>query len=354
MLMDFLRRSAVWLLLAVLPLLLIGLAVTLAVSRSTGDPQQVKDILKGSGLYASAVDGVLEATNNPNENGQGGITADNQVVKNAVKDSFTPELIQNSAENFIDGIYSWLEGKSSVPNFRIDLSQAKAKFVNEVAAGAQARAAGLPACPRGQNQFDDPFTSTCLPRGMSPAVAADKIRQELAGGQEKFLKDPVITADTVKNKEGRPVFSSDSKLPENYQKLKKMPLLFGLLVLITLAGIVFLSQSRRSGLKKAGVILLVVGLSVLVMTWLSNKFTNSVVVEKIKVDNSVLQEKMRRLATDVSGTFSKNFLLAGSAYATLGALAIAGSILINKRSPQVEAASSKPQSKDKPSTKPAK
>lgn len=331
--MMFLRKSLVWLAVSALPLLLFGLATNLALVRSAGSPEPIKKILKESKIYDSALDAVLEATDNPNVDGQaGGIRSDNPIVVAAAKKAFPPQLVQSSAENFINGLYGWLEGSTQTPQFRIDLTAAKATFVNEVAAGAEARAAGLPACPRGQTNFEDAFSATCLPRGVSPAAAGDKIRQELAGGEEKFLKDPVITADTLKSKDGKPAFSSTSALPENYQRIKKVPIILAGLALISLLVVIFLSESRQKGLKRAGITLLVVGIVLLVFAWAANSVVNKAAIPKINIENSALQARVKALVKDVSATVSKNFMLSGGTYALLGAAGIGGAWYIGKNS----------------------
>lgn len=328
--MHVLRKIAVWLAVAFLPLLLIMFATNYAILHSVGSAIEVKKVIKDSKLYDSAIDILLKETDNPNQTGQGGIRSDNPVVKDALQKAFPPKLIQSSTENYIDGVYSWLDGKTETPQFRIDLTEAKNTFVNEVAAGAQARAASLPACPRGQIEFSDPFAATCLPQGVSPAVAADKIRQDLAGGQENFLKNPVITADTFKNKNNQPVFSESSPLSENYQRLKKTQVILPVLAILALATIIFLSDSHRKGLKRAGITLLVVGITMLGCVWLSSWTINSQVIPKISIENSVLQSKVRTLVKDTSKTIGNNYYLFGGVYTGIGTLALCGALFINR------------------------
>lgn len=332
MLMTLFRKAGAWLAVSMLPFLLFGLATNFALLRSVGSPQPIKQTLEDSRIYGSTLDAVLEATDNPNDDGQpGGIRPDNPVVREAAKKAFPPELLQGSAENFIDALYGWLEGETPTPQFRIDLTQAKATFINEIAAGAQAQAASLPPCPRGQTQFGDPFAATCLPRGLPPSAAADKIRQELGGGDEKFLKDPVITADTFKTKGGEPVFSNTSPLPENFQRIQKLPIILSVLAAVAISTIIFLSASRQMGLKRVGITLLIVGASLLLFAWITNRLVNSVVAPKVEVKNVALQPKLRTLVEDLSGNISKDFMVAGGAYAALGTAAVSGAIYLGRR-----------------------
>ena len=330
MLMHFIRRMAVWGAILILPFLLAGLALSLGFSRSIGDPQPLKDTLKESGVYGSAVDTLLEVTDNPNKQGEG-IAVDNPIVREALKKAFPPQLLQSSTENFIDGTHAWLEGETTTPQFRIDLTEAKETLVSEIAAGAQVRAASLPPCPRGQTQFDDPLNATCLPRGASPALAAERIRAELTGPDAKILQNPVITPDTIKNNQGQSAFSSDSGAPENYQRLKKTPLVFGILAALALLAIIFLSDNRAKGLKRAGITLLIVGALTVLGAWGSGRIFTEALLPNMKLQSPALESNVRTILADLSTHVSRNFMTIGGVYAALGAAAIASSVYLGRR-----------------------
>lgn len=330
--MHFLRRSLVWLAILLLPLILVALASSFALVRSFGSPEPIKASLQETGIYGSAVDTFLSATDNPNEESQDTLSVDNPVVREAFKRAFPPQLVQDSSEKFIDSVFAWLEGETVLPDFRIDLRQAKATFVERVAAGAEARAAKLPVCSDGQTTFQDPFRATCLPPGVPASAAGDEIRRELAGGEEQFLKDPILTAGSIKSEDGEPAFSNSS-LPETYQTLKDVPLILALAALVLLLAVVFLSDSRRQGLKRAGVVLLVVGVIIIIFSWLTTRVVNNQLAPNlIKLENSAaLEEKLQALVKNVSERTGKNSMLAGAVYAGLGALAIGTKMYWDRR-----------------------
>lgn len=327
--MHILRKSVLWLTILLLPLMLFSLAGSFAISRSFGGPEPVKDILADSGLYGSAVDTFLEATDNPTVEERDSLSVDNPIVRQAFQKAFPEEFVQSSAENFIDGTFAWLEGEAAEPNFRIDLREAKATFISEVAAGAEARAESLPACRTGQANASSPLSLTCLPQGVSPEEVGEQIKRDLA--REEFLKDPVITAGSIKSADGQSVFANQN-LPNIYQKLSGVPLGLALLTLAALLAVVFLSQNHWQGLKKAGIVLLVVGLTILLFSWVAVKAVDSVASSNaLQFENTALSERIQALVRDIASKTSKSSMLAGGVYAGLGALAIGTKMFWERR-----------------------
>lgn len=354
MLMFILKRILRALLLSLLPLILFLLALDFAVLRVAGNPEPVKETLKESGLYTSAIDTFLVSTDNPNKDTSGDISTDNPVVQAAFKKAFPPELIESSTENFIDSIYKWMRGDTAIPDFRIDLTQAKTTFVEEVAAGAETRAANLPACPRGQIEFNDPFSATCLPRGASPSLAAEKIRSEL-GNNESFLSNPVLTASSIKSSESpeKSVFT-DSNLPSVYQGLQNGRLVLLILALLAVTGVVLLSNSLRAGIRHAGIVLLVVGVGILIASFISNKAVTEALPDLLaRSENAALADKLQSLMANIVRDTNRTFSAFGWAYTITGTGAILGSLFVNMNK-KIEAggntadksSSPKPDSKD--------
>lgn len=317
-----------------MPFLLFGFAATYSLQRSFSTPGPVKEVLNDSGIYGSLMDSLIKSGGD--QAGQDAIDANNPIIKEAIKKAFPPELVKSATEQVLDGTYAWLEGQTEQPQFRVDLTAAKANFINEAAAGAQARAAGLPPCPRGQLTFDDPLTASCLPRGVTPAMVADLVRRdlqnELDGSQTEFLKNPVISADTIKSKDGQPVFSADSELPENYQRIKLLPLALALAAGLALAAIIFLSGNLPAGLKRAGIALLGVGILIIVVSLVAINLIGNRLAD-MSLENPVLQDSFVNAVRDVSATVGRNLLVVGLIYSVLGAASVGGAIYAGRRNP---------------------
>lgn len=335
MLMNILRKMVVLFLAGLLSLFLFAFAIDSGIIKTAGSSAPIKKILAGSGIYSSAVSGALDQAKTSGGDQGGGVPLVDPAVKQAAENTFTPQFLQQNSEKVLDSIFVWLNGKTPTPDFRIDLSSLKSTFATEASKAAQGRAATLPACPPGlsgnSNSFD-PFSATCLPKGLTPAAVATQVQSDIASGQG-FIKDPILTADSVKKSgSSQSVFADQLKdAPKIYQKIKKTPMILAILALVATLGIIFLSSSRAKGLRRAGIIFLMVGFASLVFAWALNWGVNQKALPKLNMDNKVLQEKVRTLVSDVTQSIDKTYWIIGGIYAGLGALAIAGSVFVNKR-----------------------
>ena len=76
--------------------------------------------------------------------------------------------------------------------------------------------------------------------------------------------------------------------------------------------------------------MLSVGIFMLVFAWGVNKAINQKLVPSIKFDNVVLQDKVKTLVKDASKEIDKSYWQFGAGYTVVGALAIAGTMLIKR------------------------
>lgn len=248
--MRFLRQLLVWVASFSLGSLLTLLVLTSALVISLGDSAHVKRWIEQSTIYDIVVDSVLSETSSDDSQ----TTALEQAaLKPAAQKAFSPAVLQQSAETIIDGTYTWLEGTGTVPEFTVDLSGAKQTFANEVGNYLRNHIAGLPVCAPAEIPAElDIFNLTCRPEGFDFNPEIDQAVQEIATSKD-FLDNPVITADTfTTGNEGQKqsVFTQYSAIPDYWQLFKITPYVFGLLVLLAVTIIVFLSVSRRRGLRR--------------------------------------------------------------------------------------------------------
>lgn len=336
MVMDILRRVAVALLVAILPLLLLALAVDYWVINAVSHPATPKRIIADSGIYTNLVPSALkQASESNNENV---VSLVDPTVKSAATQVFTPQFLQQSTENVLDGIYHWLNGKAARPDFKIDLSSKKSEFAALVADHARQIAAGLPRCTVAQAQAlaqqqvqgsnFDVFKANCLPPGVTPDNAADQVQKELQDNKD-FLKDPVITANNLTSGDSRqPFFETPTakRIPKYYQWATKTPVILSILTVLVITGIIFLSSSRRRGARHIGVILLVVGAILLVAAYgLGQIKPDKLIVNNSNqgITNPVLMQDMRNIAKDFLDLLKNNSWFFGGLYAALGTAAVA-------------------------------
>jgi hypothetical protein len=336
--MDFAKKLALGLLSPLFIFLLFATAFDIGFVRTATHPTTVKRLISESGVYDSLVPSAL-AQNKTISTSLGDIPTADPAVQKAAAQAISPQYVQQRTEAAIDNVYQWLDGGISQPNFKIDLSGAKGSFADSVAGSVQQRLAGLPACSAAQNlaiaqsgQFDA-VNTTCLPSGVTAQAAAEQVKASLNSSQD-FLKDANVSAADIKGSDSsRSVFNDQLKnLPKLYRQAKKTPLILSILTIITGAGIVFLSSTWQKGLRRIGINLAVIGVVMMIFSYGLNRAVSTKVVPKIKVDNAVLQQDVRKLVGDLSRQIDKNYWFFGGLYTVLGAAGITAAEISRRRS----------------------
>lgn len=294
---KFFKGALVYILDAMLIMVLVLLAYFTVFTTVTANPAQVKKIIDESGVY-SKITPVLydkyvrEARSGAGEIRTEGLPLDNETVKNAATSVFSGDFIKQNLEAAIDGTYLWLNGDLAAPSFSINLAEAKNRFAGHIAEHAGARAETLPLCTPQQLREvrgTDLLSLPCRPAGTNIAALKAEFIDSI-NKDDGFLKDTVISPQTLKDKNGQEIFADYKKIPETFQALKNLPYILGILAALISMSIVLLNDSRREGLKKlikffviggALVILIPLGISSLVDSLLSDPATDAVVKELI-------------------------------------------------------------------------
>ena len=329
--MRFVRKS---LLVLIAPLFLVFLyttAIDVGFVRIGTHPATIKHILADSGIYKTVVPGLLDQSKRISGGG-GDVNLSDPLIRSAAATTFSPQFVQQNTEAVLDGTYDWLDGKTPVPDFQIDLTTSKTAFANNVSQLVQQRLAGLPVCTTtAQVENFDPLNATCLPPGVSATSAASTLQSNILSGKG-FLDNPVITADSIKNgKDNQPLFTGKLKsVPDKYRIAKATPLILGSLTVLLALAIVFLSTGRAAGLRHLGFPLLAIGLLLLVFAWGINRVTSQTLAPKISVNNAVLQSSLRTLLVDVEQAIDKSYWWFGGGYVVLGAAAMGGSMYLKR------------------------
>ncbi len=339
MLMNFLRKTALVIITPIFTFLLFAAAFDMGILRVVSQPNNVKQVLSDSGVYNSAVNSLLDQAKQETSN-NGSLDLTNPTIKSAANATITPQYLQQNTDSAIDAVYAWLNGKTPQPQFSIDVSSLKDKFAAAASQAAEQRATTLPACTDAASAsaaVNDPVAATCLPPGVTPAAVGSEVQGNLLGGQG-FLDNATIDASTIKGKNSNhSIFASQLKdAPKQYQRIKKTPIILSLLALLSAVAIVFLSSSRRKGLRHVGILLVIIGIFMLVLAWGMNEAVTKE-VPKIKLNNAVAQTDVRKVIVDLEQKIDQNYWIFGAVYTVLGALAIAAAIFWpgeNKKSKQ--------------------
>lgn len=325
--MNILRRMAVFFLISLFSFLLLGTAFNIGVVKIVTDPTSVKKILADSKIYDTAISAVFDQAKKTDVSSNDGITLTDPAIKAAAEKNFTPAFLQSSTESVIDGIYGWLEGKTAGPEFRIDLTSVKASFAADAGLAAQQRVSSLPACPPALSADNlDAFNATCLPRGLSPTAVATQTQAKL-NSSNGFIPDPIITAGNVESQNGQNIFSGQLKnAPKTYQQIHKGLFIQGLLCLLFAAGIIFLSKTRRKGIRRTGFALINAGIFIAFLGWVLNYAANHASFSM----NDILATQVQKVAVALSQNIKTTCFIIGGVYLGVGIIAVIGSIFYKR------------------------
>ena len=329
---------------AVFCLVLFTSLLVLAFSTSSNiaftHPKKIETWLSQSGLYGSFVDTAIEQADKTAGNDQsGGVSLSDTAVKQAAESAFSPQLMQHNVNMFLDSNYAWLEGKTTKPQFTIDLTAAKSDFAARVGKYVKTYLSTLPACTPAQTaKIDlstaDPLTLDCRPPGLDPATEGTMVAQQIESNGD-FLSNTVITADTFNTKgsdQGAPYYQKYISAPQAYKFGKIIPWITGALAVLSAVLIYFLASRHRKGIKVIGITLAVAG-AILVMT----KFISDQVFRTVErhlfnqASVGQLQKSLTTFLHYVENQLTKVDLWFGIGYLVLAAILIGALVITRQR-----------------------
>src|SRR5262245_21264433 len=112
-------------------LFLLFMTVVSSVLVLTFTPAHIKQWLKNGNVYSVIIDNLTkQGRTSVAETSADGSTQDNSTdLKAAIKKTVTPQFLQTSTEQLIDGVTPWLQGKTAQPAFAIDVRTVKQNFI---------------------------------------------------------------------------------------------------------------------------------------------------------------------------------------------------------------------------------
>lgn len=346
MFMIWLRNFVVYLLSSLLFFTLFATVVATNINVIFAKPVKIETWLDQSGIYNGLVNtAISKANTSKNDNGGGGISLSDIAVQQAAKAAFSTQTIKLNVNKFIDGNYAWLEGKVSKPSFVIDLSGSKQLFAQQVGQYVTANLAKVPVCTYAQslNYVNaDPLTTTCRPSNVSAASEGAMITVKLSG--PTFISNTMITAETFGNNsttgKNEPYYTKFSQAPKAYQWATKAPLILGAVAFISALGIVFISRTRRKGLRRVATTLAFAGI-----IFIASKFVIDVLskaMEKTLFKDSAsdvtsVKIQLTALINLFEAEITKVFLYFGVAFVVIAVLIFFGKIIFKDKSGRIKA-----------------
>lgn len=238
---------------AVFKLLLLLVPVVFSLAVVLGTPKHIETALKESRVYDQIVSVIIDNSKKNVNDGNTQKVLEQPEIQAAAEKAFNPGVLQGAAEDFLGGMYAWLQGKTTEPQFSIDLTAPKNELVQNVTDYAKKRADSLPVCTVQQLRLLDPsmdlLSIPCVPPGTNTQAVADQFAQDFQNGAD-FLDKPIITNETLtKNNDGQ---SLDQKLdgaPKAYKAVQTGK--WVLLALTALLGalLILARRNRRAGIR---------------------------------------------------------------------------------------------------------
>ena len=324
--MVFFRKVLVSFFASILLIALLAGVTTLGFNRGFSKPDNIKTWLAESKVYDNVVSAALNSSqeDSSKSGGDNSISLKDPIVQQAAKAAFSPQLLQTSANTFIDANYAWLTGKTAKPDFAIDFSKAKQSFAQMVGTAVQDRLKKLPVCtPQQQTQLQLPInslTATCRPPSLDPKTEGTRVTNEISTND--FLSKPVITADTLghdqNNPNSKPYYQTAAKAPQLYRIEQKAPWILASLAFICALIIIVLAQERRRGWRRVGSVLLTAGVILLISNLMSHVAANRLI--NLNTNNTVsvqLKEPRKLLINHVVSQLTQTSLIFGIIFIVL-------------------------------------
>lgn len=327
--MQFLRKAALTVAASLLVITLSGFGFAWSVYQVFRTPHDLKQALDTSGIYRTAVIGILkEQTKQAStENaGSGELPVNRPEIQQIVQKAFPPEFLQGQTEQVIDSAYAWLSGKTPELTFSLNLGEARVKLADGLQEYTMSRLASLPVCtatdvPLGADNFD-PLTTACVPPGLDKNAAAAKVRNEILSSD--FLKDSTISADSLKSNNGKTLSQQLGAAPRAYQTTGLGVYGGAGLALLLGGAVIAVSATWRSGVRKVSIIAITVGSISAALGWLSS-FAMHQAADKIatmQTMNTYLQPQLLRVMQSLANSLRNWWVVYGLILVLLGIAAL--------------------------------
>lgn len=313
--------------------ILFSFGFLISFSQVLSTPDALKDALRQSNVYESAITSLVRQPEGEMARGTGGVSSSQEAVQDAIGNALPAETLEKHSGEIIDGVYAWLQGSVAAPSFQIDIVEIRDTLATNLSEEARAKAAQLPACPpettASPEEFD-PFGATCLPAGANPGAIAEKTRQEILTSE--LFSDPVLDANDLKTKDGRSLQDQLKPLSDGYTAMHNFTVITGIAALILAAIILFVSAPLHIGMRRLGILLLSVGVTSAVLALLGGLILNGVIDAITRsAGEASIQAAGAQVVQHLSASIRAWWLSFGIGLATLGICLLFGQAILKKR-----------------------
>ncbi len=251
--MNFLKKALYQGTGAIFKLLLLLVPIIFALAIVLGTPKHIETALKESRVYDQIVGVIIDNSKKDAKDNNTQEVLSQPEIQAAAEKAFNPTVLQGASENFLEGIYGWLQGNTAKPEFSIDLTKPKNDLVQGVTDYAKKRADSLPVCTLQQLRLLDPnmdlLSVPCVPPGTNTQALANQFAQDFQNGAD-FLDKPVITNETIaKNNDGKSIDQNLKAAPDAYKAVQAGKWVLFVLTILLGALLILARKNRRAGIR---------------------------------------------------------------------------------------------------------
>ena len=189
-------------------------------------------------------------------------------LKTVLGQVFPAQYWQSKVNGVLDPTYDWLEGKSPALAFKLSLADKSDELIEALGDEIRTQLADAPVCTSNQTNRDfDVLTAKCLPRGVSPKLAAASFTDQLTKGGDSPLKEAEFDSDELKLPSGL-----REQGPEDYARVKALSWILPALMVLFVLLVGISGKSLLHGFRRSGQTLFSVGIFSWLGFYLSQRF----------------------------------------------------------------------------------
>jgi hypothetical protein len=243
--MDVLRKLGLGLAVTILIVSSLTLAFFAGLYSLASSPQTLENTLSGSTLFTQLQQTIVTQASSS--------LPDDPGVQAALSQAVSPTFLQHSSQQIVANVYSWMQGTAATPNFAIDISSVKTSFANNITTYLQQKLITLPPCTERiapPESLDDILALTCLPPNITPETIADTAHQDVLNSNLLGVDNTIDISNGIGSTPGKTLTEQLAIIPQLYHFYLLSLYILPVILLLCSLVIVFLSATRRGGIKR--------------------------------------------------------------------------------------------------------
>ncbi len=293
----------------------ISFGLGLATLNVLGQPKPVESALSQSDIYDAIIDNFIQSNQ---ASSTIGVPLSLPAIQSAVKSALPKSVVEPVTNQVINSVYAWVQGKTTTPQFSIDLSSAKNSLATFVGQAATTQAAALPICTTSQlfNELTEitqnSLSITCRPSQVSSTTIGDYAKQEVLSSS--FLNKP-ITPDSLgvtTNGQIKIPSSQNSKTqtiaaPTVYHRFVQDLYVSAVIAALCIAVIVWQHRDKLRGIRRAGGVIAVAGVVCIVEASLVGRIPSWLNSSKLSFSGQVVSSSLQHSIIQTVGILATDF-----------------------------------------------